>query len=102
MSLLRLLVGFLRVLHSLPGQFVPAQVIAFVVMRHGGPMRMRGKFVKFGGSSVGIARHAFILAPACPRRRGYAVRIASDLSPEIAACAAANLAIGTRYGEQET
>ncbi len=26
----------------------------------------------------------------------YAVRIASDLSPEMAACAAANLAIGTR------
>ena len=33
----------------------------------------------------------------------YAVRMASDLSPPaIAACAAANLAIGTRYGEHET
>lgn len=32
----------------------------------------------------------------------YAVRVISDLSPAIAACAAANLAIGTRYGEQLT
>src|SRR5438094_1519970 len=33
----------------------------------------------------------------------YAVRIISDLSPPaIAACAAASLAIGTRYGEQDT
>ena len=91
MSFLRLLVSFLRMLHGLPGQLMAAQVIAFVVMRHGGPVGMRGKFVKFGSSSMGIARHAPILAPG-----GYAVRIASDLSPEIAACAAANRAIGTR------
>ncbi len=32
----------------------------------------------------------------------YAVRMDSDLSPEIAACAAASRAMGTRYGEQET
>ena len=32
----------------------------------------------------------------------YAVRMVSDLSPEIAACAAASRAIGTRYGEHET
>ena len=32
----------------------------------------------------------------------YAVRGVSLLSPEIAACAAARRAIGTRYGEQET
>ena len=32
----------------------------------------------------------------------YAVRMASDLSPEMAACAAASRAIGTRYGEQDT
>ncbi len=32
----------------------------------------------------------------------YAVRIDSALSPEIAACAAASRAIGTRYGEHET
>jgi hypothetical protein len=59
------------VLHGLPGQLVPAQVIAFIVMRHGGPVGMRGKFVEFSGSSMGIARHAFILTrgqeilPAC-------------------------------------
>jgi hypothetical protein len=71
MSLLRLLVGFLCVLHGLPRQFVAAQVIAFFVMRRGGSVGMRGKFVKFGGSLMGIARHAFILTrgqdtlPAC-------------------------------------
>ncbi len=32
----------------------------------------------------------------------YAVLCDSDVSPEIAACAAANLAIGTRYGEHDT
>jgi len=37
----------------------------------------------------------------CPPFR-YAVRVDSDLSPEIDACAAASLAIGTRYGEHET
>ena len=40
--------------------------------------------------------------PNIPKRPNYAVRIASDLSPLIAACAAASLAIGTRYGEHET
>ena len=35
-------------------------------------------------------------------KRRYAVRIVSVLSPEIAACAAASRAIGTRYGEQDT
>ena len=35
-------------------------------------------------------------------RRIYAVRCISDLSPEIAACAAARRAIGTRYGEHDT
>ena len=41
----------------------------------------------------------------CPHVRKpalYAVRMASDLSPEMAACAAARRAIGTRYGEQLT
>jgi len=56
-----MLVGFLRMLHGLPGHFVRAQVIALIVMRHGGPVGVRGKFVKFGGSSMRIARHAFIL-----------------------------------------
>ena len=56
-----MLVGFLRVLHGLPGQFVAAQVIAFFVMHRGGPVGMRGKFVKFSGSLMGIARHTFIL-----------------------------------------
>ena len=66
-----MLVGFLRVLHGLPGQLVAAQVIAFIMMRHGRPVRMRGKFVEFSGSSMGIARHALILTrgqeipPAC-------------------------------------
>ena len=41
-------------------------------------------------------------SPNPARLRFYAVRIASDLSPEIAACAAASLAIGTRYGEHDT
>jgi hypothetical protein len=112
-----MLVSFLRVLHGLPGQLVSAQVIAFFVMGGGSPVGMRGKFVEFGSSSMGIARHTFILAPhsrpradawgynpsvsaggfACILLTGrYAVRIASDLSPEMAACAAANLAIGTR------
>jgi len=37
------------------------------------------------------------------RLSSYAVRIDSDLSlPLMAAWAAANLAIGTRYGEQDT
>ena len=57
MSFLRLLVGFLRVLHGLPGQLVPTQVITFIVMGGGGPVGMRGKFVEFGGSLMGIARH---------------------------------------------
>jgi hypothetical protein len=30
------------------------------------------------------------------------VRLATAFPPDIAACAAANLAIGTRYGEHET
>jgi hypothetical protein len=95
-------------------------------MHRGGSVGMRGKFVKFGSSLMRIARHNFVVAQAflpvfrvsadlalsskkhtheclCYNLRGrYAVRIASDLSPEIAACAAASLAIGTRYGEQET
>ena len=62
MSFLRLLVSFLRVFHGLPGQFVPAQVIAFIVMGGGSPVGMRGKLVKFGGSLMGIARHTLILA----------------------------------------
>ena len=41
------------------------------------------------------------LSPA-PPVTGYAVRMVSDLSPEMAAWAAARRAIGTRYGEQET
>ena len=46
---------------------------------------------------------ATIGCPAFPTQpRCYAVRMVSDLSPEIAACAAASRAIGTRYGEQET
>jgi hypothetical protein len=40
--------------------------------------------------------------PFSPATYYQAVRIASDLSPEMAACAAANLAMGTRYGEQDT
>jgi hypothetical protein len=47
--------------------------------------------------------HGSITAPAPPKWTGpkacptpYAVRMDSDLSPEIAACAAASLAIGTR------
>ena len=35
-------------------------------------------------------------------RPRYAVRVVSDLSPLIAACAAASRAMGTRYGEQDT
>ncbi len=40
----------------------------------------------------------------CPRsvEDSYAVRCISALSPEMAACAAASRAIGTRYGEQLT
>ena len=56
-----MLVGFLRVLHGLHGQLVAAQVIAFIMMRHGSPVSMRGKLVEFSGSSMGIARHALIL-----------------------------------------
>ena len=52
-----MLVGFLGVFHGLPGQLAPAQVISFLVMRRGGTVRMGGKFVEFGGSSMGIARH---------------------------------------------
>lgn len=52
-----MLVGFLGVFHGLPGQLAPAQVISFFVMRRGGPVRMGGKFVKFSGSYMGIARH---------------------------------------------
>ena len=61
LSFFRVLVGFLRVLHGLPGQLVSAQMIAFFMMGGGGPVGMRGKFVEFGGSLMGIARHAFIL-----------------------------------------
>jgi hypothetical protein len=70
MSLLRLLIGFLRVLHSLAGQLVPAQVIAFVVMGSGGPVGMCGKFMEFGSSLMGIARHSFILACGLPTITG--------------------------------
>ena len=52
-----MLVGFLCVLHGLPGQLVAAQVIAFIMVRHGSPVSMRGKLVKLSGSSMGIARH---------------------------------------------
>ena len=58
-----MLVSLLRVLHGLPGQLVPAQVIAFLVMGGGGPVRMRSKFVEFSGSLMGIARHGSILTP---------------------------------------
>ena len=70
-SFLRMLVSFLRVLHGLPRQLVSAQVVSFFVMSRGGPVCMGGKFVKFSGSSMGIARHALILPrgqailPAC-------------------------------------
>ena len=37
-----------------------------------------------------------------PMNRNYAVRFASPFRPTRAACAAANRAIGTRYGEQLT
>jgi hypothetical protein len=66
-----MLVGFLCVLHGLPGQLVAAQVIALIVVRHGSPVSVRGKLVKFSGSSMGIARHTLILPrgqailPAC-------------------------------------
>jgi len=43
--------------------------------------------------------------PPCPApgmKAYYAVRIRSDLSPEMAACAAASRAIGTRYSEHDT
>jgi hypothetical protein len=96
-----MLVSFLGVLHGLPGQLVSAHVISLFVMRYGGPVSMGGKLVKLGGSSMGIARHTLILTRgqeiSCPRIVNcYAVRMDSDLSPDIAACAAANLAIGTR------
>ena len=41
-------------------------------------------------------------APLLLNCRNYAVRMVSDLSPEMAACAAASRAMGTRYGEQDT
>jgi hypothetical protein len=79
-------------LHGLLRQLVPAEVISFAMLGRRGAVCMRGKLVKFSSSLMGIARHTL----------PQAVRMASDLSPEIAACAAANLAIGTRYGEQDT
>jgi len=51
---------------------------------------------KAGGSHDWLP-HFFATQQCC-----YAVRMVSDLSPEMAACAAASRAIGTRYGEQET
>ena len=57
LSFLRVLISFLRVLHGLPRQLVSAQVISFFVVSRGGPVSMGGKFVKFSGSYVGIARH---------------------------------------------
>ncbi len=57
LSFFRVLVGFLRVLHGLPRQLVSAEVISFFVMSRSGPVGMGGKFVKFSGSYVGIARH---------------------------------------------
>ena len=52
-----MLVSFLRVLHSLPRQLVPAQVVSFSMLDCGGPVGMGGKFVKFSSSLMGIARH---------------------------------------------
>ena len=75
-SFLRMLVSFLRVLHGLPGQLVSAQVIAFFVMGGGSPVGMRGKFVEFGSSSMGIARHTLILAPG-PRADAWVINQAS-------------------------
>ena len=52
-----MLVGFLCVLHCLLGQLVPVQVISIPMLHRSGPVGMGGKFVKFSGSLMGIARH---------------------------------------------
>ena len=54
MSLLCVLVGSLRVLERLPGEFVSGQVIFFSVMLGGGAMGMGGEHVKFSGPLVGV------------------------------------------------
>jgi hypothetical protein len=54
MGLLSVLVGSLRVLKRLSGEFVSGQVIFFSVMLGGSAMSMRGEHVKFSGLLVGV------------------------------------------------
>jgi hypothetical protein len=48
---------FCGVLYSPLGLFVPAQVILLSVMRGGGPMSVRGLFMKLRGYSMCIVWH---------------------------------------------
>ena len=50
MRLDRHLVRPMRILKSLPGEFMPRQVILFSMLLRGGTMSVGGAFVKFSGS----------------------------------------------------
>ena len=52
MRLQRHLVRLMGMLKSLSGVFVSRQVILFIVVLSGGPMSVRGKFVKFSSDPV--------------------------------------------------
>ena len=56
-SFQRGLVGLVGVFHCLAGMLVASEVILLAVMRSGGPVRVRGHFVEFGGSLVRIVVH---------------------------------------------
>jgi hypothetical protein len=52
MSLLRLLEGFLRMFQSSLRLFVSAQMVSLAMLFHRLPVRVRRKFMKFGGSAM--------------------------------------------------
>src|SRR5438445_10937072 len=92
---------------SIPRSFTVAARIG--AMRFGGCGLGRQSLVDASGrckSEEGPKKkRAGACAPALVlqvRLSDYAVRCASDLSPLIAACAAARRAMGTRNGEQDT
>jgi hypothetical protein len=51
------LVRLLGVLESLPGEFMPRQVILFSMALRGGTVSVGGKVVKFGGSPMWILHY---------------------------------------------
>jgi hypothetical protein len=59
MSFLRALQSFTRMFQRLFGMLVSGQMVFLPVAHGGGTVRVRGEFMKFGSSLVGVFWHGF-------------------------------------------